>query len=226
MTRDAQGSLASLGRVIATYAQAAVEFDDADAAREALATLATTPDAEFAVLLRADGGEFASWGSVPADVEVIARAPSGASLMRSSATFSAPIESNGQRLGTLVLRRGLDDAITQLVWITGVMLAIGLGAFALAAILSARLRDEIAQPLAELARSAFARNGARVAAILQPGATPLGEAREIATRPYLSILGTNPRFHAPDDRWPYAVDLPKAAAHLEALVEVARELAS
>ena len=79
---------------------------------------------------------------------------------------------------------------------------------------------------AELARSAFARNGARVAAILQPGATPLGEAREIATRPYLSILGTNPRFHAPDDRWPYAVDLPKAAAHLEALVEVARELAS
>jgi hypothetical protein len=78
----------------------------------------------------------------------------------------------------------------------------------------------------ELARAAFAAAGRATEAITLPGATPLGEAREIAERPYLSVLGTNPLFHAPDDRWPYAVDLPKATALSEALVAVARQLAS
>ena len=44
--------------------------------------------------------------------------------------------------------------------------------------------------------------------------------------PFISVLGTNPRFHSPDDRWPYAVDLEKAAAIAAAFVEVAAQLAS
>jgi hypothetical protein len=80
--------------------------------------------------------------------------------------------------------------------------------------------------LEALAREAFTAAGRAPERFVQPGAAPLGEAREIASRPYLSILGTSPRFHAPDDRWPHAVDLPKAAALCGALVALARKLAS
>jgi hypothetical protein len=78
---------------------------------------------------------------------------------------------------------------------------------------------------AELARSAFAAAGARVDGIVQPAA-PLGEAREIASQSYVSLLGTNPRFHSPDDRWPDAVDLPKTTRACEALVVIAKRLAA
>jgi len=79
---------------------------------------------------------------------------------------------------------------------------------------------------AELARAAFASAGPVPELFAPPGSPPLGEAREIADRPYLSILGTNPRFHTPDDRWPYAVDLDKTGAMCDALIAIAGRLAS
>jgi hypothetical protein len=79
---------------------------------------------------------------------------------------------------------------------------------------------------AELARDAFAAAGRVPDLLVPPGTPPLGEAREIADHAYLSILGTNPRFHAPDDRWPYAVDLEKTGTLCEALVAIATRLAS
>jgi hypothetical protein len=78
---------------------------------------------------------------------------------------------------------------------------------------------------AELARSALVAAGLAPETIVPPGTPPLGEAREIATRPFVSLLGTNPLFHTPDDRWPDAVDLPKTAALCEALTLVATRLA-
>ena len=79
---------------------------------------------------------------------------------------------------------------------------------------------------AELGRAAFEGAGRTPALFVPPGTPPLGEAREIADRPYLSVLGTNPRFHAPDDRWPYAVDLEKTGALCDALITIAGRLAS
>ena len=79
---------------------------------------------------------------------------------------------------------------------------------------------------AELARAALAGQGRAPNSVAPPGTPPLGEAREIATRPFISILGTNRLFHSPDDRFPYAVDLEKTAAIVTALVEVATKLAS
>jgi hypothetical protein len=78
---------------------------------------------------------------------------------------------------------------------------------------------------AELARSALAAIGHAPDLVAPPGA-PLGEAREIAARPFVSVLGTNPRFHAPDDRWPYAVDLTQTAALCEALVAIGQRLSA
>ena len=56
---------------------------------------------------------------------------------------------------------------------------------------------------------------------------PLGEARNIydGGGHYVSILGSNPLFHHPEDRWPAAVDLPRTLALTRGLVNVVVGLA-
>ncbi len=55
---------------------------------------------------------------------------------------------------------------------------------------------------------------------------PLGEARNIfdAQGQFLSILGSNPLFHHPDDRWPDAVDLVKTVKWANAIKNIVLEL--
>lgn len=52
-----------------------------------------------------------------------------------------------------------------------------------------------------------------------------GEAHEIEERGgrYLSLIGDNPWFHAPEDRWPLSVDLPRATAIARAVADMAVE---
>jgi hypothetical protein len=56
---------------------------------------------------------------------------------------------------------------------------------------------------------------------------PFGEARDIydAGGRYVSLLGNNPLFHHPDDRWPDAVDLTKTVKATTAMVALIRGLA-
>ncbi len=155
--RDAERKLAGIGDVITSYSQAALEFDDADAAREALAAVATLPDAEFAVLVRPDGSPFASWGELPPGLDARSLAErSGTDLWAARVTWSHEITQDGRTLATLVIRSGLASEMTRMLTITGLLVVISLGAFALAWGMSQRLRETIAAPLAELARSAEA----------------------------------------------------------------------
>ncbi len=52
-----------------------------------------------------------------------------------------------------------------------------------------------------------------------------GEAHEIEQRGgrYLSLIGSNPWFHAPEDRWPKSIDLARAVAISAAVSEIAIE---
>lgn len=56
---------------------------------------------------------------------------------------------------------------------------------------------------------------------------PLGEARNIfdGGGRYVSILGGNPLFHHPEDRWPDAIDLPRTVALTRGMVKVVVGLA-
>ncbi len=165
---DEERLLASVGQIIATYSQAAIEFDDADAAGEALATLAANPDAEFGAIVLPDGKIFASWGTLPPTLAAATSPGSrGISLLRGHATWNALIQEGEHTLGTLVIRTGLGSVFSQLLWIAGVMIAISLGGFATAWVLSASLRETIAKPLAELARSAEAMAGGDLSAETQ-----------------------------------------------------------
>jgi hypothetical protein len=60
------------------------------------------------------------------------------------------------------------------------------------------------------------------------GTRPFGEARDIfdGGGHFVSLLGANPLFHHPDDRWPEAVDLDQAAALTRAMVQLIRDAAS
>lgn len=55
-----------------------------------------------------------------------------------------------------------------------------------------------------------------------------GEAHEIASRGgrFLSLIGDNPWFHAPEDRWPHSIDLPRATAIAAAAAAMAVEQAA
>lgn len=67
---------------------------------------------------------------------------------------------------------------------------------------------------------------------LEPGietpieSRPLGEARNIydVRGNFLSLLGNNPLFHHPDDRWPDAVDIPTTARWADAFSKIIVEL--
>ena len=76
--------------------------------------------------------------------------------------------------------------------------------------------------------TALANAGCEPAGTNPVGVRPGGEARNIHDlgEPYLSILGSNPWFHHPDDRWPKTVDLDWTCRIAEALLGIARHLAS
>ena len=60
------------------------------------------------------------------------------------------------------------------------------------------------------------------------GQRPLGEARNVfdGGGRYVSLLGGNPLFHHPDDRWPDAVDLAKVISWTGMMVSVAQMLSA
>jgi hypothetical protein len=60
-----------------------------------------------------------------------------------------------------------------------------------------------------------------------PTLVPSGETRDIhrAGGRYLTLVGTNPLFHLPQDRWPHAVDLPAIARIAEAAAQIVPALA-
>jgi hypothetical protein len=60
------------------------------------------------------------------------------------------------------------------------------------------------------------------------GVEPKGEVRNFFTRKerYFSILGTNPLFHHPNDRWPIAVDLDKTSKIIQIMISICNHFAS
>jgi hypothetical protein len=70
--------------------------------------------------------------------------------------------------------------------------------------------------------------GLEPAAITPADSRPFGEARDVydAGGRYVSLLGNNPLFHHPADRWPDSVDLDKTERATRAMVALIRALAS
>jgi hypothetical protein len=81
--------------------------------------------------------------------------------------------------------------------------------------------------LRRLGLAALAEAGQPPDDIPWPTQPPSGETRDIhkAGGRYLTLVGTNPLFHLPQDRWPHAVDVPAAARIAAAAAQMALALA-
>lgn len=84
------------------------------------------------------------------------------------------------------------------------------------------------QALLDLGTRALSDAGQPPDLTIAPGTAPFGEARNIfdGGGRYVSLLGRNPRFHHPDDRWPDAVDLDKTVRVTRAIIAMVEALAN
>lgn len=133
------------------------------------------------------------------------------------------IASSGHELGHLGLDAflGEEKTLVKNAWAW-----LHLGANIGAAEGQMRLQSS-ADDLEALAVDAISKAGARLNAKLPRGTVPAGEARNIHVGGgrYISVLGSGPHFHNPDDMWPQSVDLDSVTKYAEATVEIALRLA-
>jgi hypothetical protein len=132
------------------------------------------------------------------------------------------VASSGHELGHI----GLDAFIESRPGIIKAAAAwIHLGANIGAAGGAARLQasDDQIEAMADVA---LAKAAAVVAQRVARGTVPAGEARNIHVGGgrYVSLLGSNPLFHNPADRWPAAVDVPAVARFAAAVADLATGL--
>jgi signal transduction histidine kinase/CheY-like chemotaxis protein len=167
---DASKHLQSSASVIGSNSVAAVMFKDAAVARESLSGLAQNPSILAAYLLTGDGEILASYvspearpGDLPAGL-----VPGGgggkvdpavlASLRRTAGSWDlryvdavSDFASNGQPVGTVVLRSSFHDLRDRMARFLVLTVLVLLGALLVAYLLSRRFASTIALPLQELA---------------------------------------------------------------------------
>ena len=133
------------------------------------------------------------------------------------------VASSGHELGHVGLDQFLHD---EPALIKSAAAWLHLGANIGAAEGRTRLQSS-AEDIEALALTALQSAGARVDGRVPHGTVPGGEARNIHVGGgrYVSLLGSGPHFHNPDDLWPYAVDLDAVVRYAAATTELAMALA-
>ena len=81
---------------------------------------------------------------------------------------------------------------------------------------------------ARMADTLVAHGHPRAPIEVESGGVAMGEAHEVASRGgrFVSLVGDNPWFHTPEDRWPASVDLERAGAIARAVARFALEAAA
>ncbi len=147
----------SLGGVVSAYSIPAFEFDDPAAAEEALAALGANESVTYAALLARDDTVFATYGSIPGDVDPVGLARTPGVVFSGGLVDSVmEIASDGRTLGTLVVRAETSKLTQAMLELFFVVLLISIAGLAAAWISAARLRESIATPLDQLARTSEA----------------------------------------------------------------------
>jgi methyl-accepting chemotaxis protein len=175
--RATETQLSALSSVIALFSEAALEFDDPSAGREALEALRTVEQIEAGVLFDAEGNVFASYGVRAADVvPPAAGAAAGISYGASHMDLLTPIEVEGRRAGQLLIRRNTADLVRGLATkssVVGVVMAVAL---VLSFGLANRLGRHIARPLeTQVAGSAAVARGDLSVQVEETASGELGE---------------------------------------------------
>jgi signal transduction histidine kinase/ActR/RegA family two-component response regulator len=144
LVRDLRTQAEILGRA----SEPALAFNDRDVALENLSALRLRPQVRAAALYARDGALFATHPSADADVPLRPEAP-GTRVEGDRLVLFHPILSQGTQIGTLFLatRYALTARIVELV---GILAAVMLASFAIAALLAAWLQRRITQPILDV----------------------------------------------------------------------------
>ena len=144
-----------LADVLAKITQAALTFQDENAARQTLLALQAEPFVAGACLYDENGDRFADYQRDGAKVDFPDRpARDGHYFEESRLVIFRPVVLDNKRIGTIYLQTGLEGLYGQLRLFTGIALLVVVGSVLVALILSSRLQRPISQPILALAETA------------------------------------------------------------------------
>ncbi|MEQ8859021.1 MAG: response regulator [Pseudomonadales bacterium] len=135
---------------MAPTVEAAIAFDDAATAQQSLALLANDPQVLVATIHAADGTVFARFQRGGTDAEPIAPGAAGLRFLEDRVELVRPLALDGERLGVIYLRRGLDDieAALQQRYLIG--FGVFIAALIVALVTASWLGRQLSRPVHEL----------------------------------------------------------------------------
>jgi len=152
-----EADLAEPAEIIGQNAAAALVFNDADSAREILASLRAKPHVEEACIYDLNGSVFAKYSRPGANPDFMPPPPASdsASFVSGKMLLFREIHRGKESIGTIYLKSDLGALYTRGKVILAIALAVISGSLMLAYLLAARLQGTISLPILELARIAF-----------------------------------------------------------------------
>ena len=153
--KTATRQLATLAQVVADNSTAALAFEDQRSARETLAALRAEPDLAAACLYTKDGRPFAVFlrGESRRDLPRWP-GPDGAEIRNGYLTLYVHVTFDGDRVGTLYLKRDLQDIYARLERYAGIVVGVLVASLFVALLVSSRLQRVISEPTLRLAELA------------------------------------------------------------------------
>ena len=152
-TQNVYAQLRSLTHIVAANSEAPMQFEDADAARETLASLGEEQGVVYACTLGQNGGILAEFRrSSNTTHKLIPPREPRAHIQESAQYLDAfqPIVLDGKQIGTVGVRYDLADLRTAIRQQMATALAVFLVAMIIAYLLVSKLRHAVLRPLAEI----------------------------------------------------------------------------
>jgi len=144
-----------LADVLAKNTQAALTFQDENAARQTLLALQAEPMVAAACLFDEKGNRFADYTKEGVKIDFPAQPSSdGYHFERDRLVIFRPVFLNGKRIGTIYLQTGLEGMYGQLRLFAGIAVMVLIGSVLVALALSSRLQRPISRPILALAQIA------------------------------------------------------------------------
>jgi len=144
--------LSIVAQIIAGNSTAPLAFDDRKSVNETLATLRAEPSIVSACVYTSDGRPFAVYlqGESRRDLPRVPES-AGARLEAGHLLLFRPIVFDGERIGTVYLKRDLKDMYARLERYAWIVLAVLLASSLAALVLSSRVQRVISEPVRNLA---------------------------------------------------------------------------
>jgi two-component system, sensor histidine kinase and response regulator len=156
--RELSSQLATVAQITGSNLTAALAFGDPKSATETLGSLAAQPHIVQACVYSTDEGVFASYARDRRDTDCAKSTPTARQTLFASGyvSVSEPIQLNGERLGTILVKSDLEALHSRTARFIGIIAVVSLLSIVTAYLLASRLQRVISSPIVDLAETATA----------------------------------------------------------------------